>query len=380
MSFFGLFNKKNLSAPAPRASSGSFSLLKPESGLADTRAAIDELSQVVKDNPEAVEIYLALGNLYRSQGEIERAAQIRNSLIVRPGLDNSIKARALYELGRDFMRGGFLDRAVSAFEKAREIVGDSPDIIRELASLAAGGREFEKAAHLYSNLNMPMQEAHYLTRAAEENFDDGAYAKGYRTLKKALKTSGGSVEAWLLLLVQLKAEDNLREFEKKIPEALGRVPQELRFVLVEGVLAESPVSRDPATEENDSASERDREFYRVMLKAFEGTTNLDVTLCYYGARLLRLCGEDEQARLWLEKTLVLNQDFWLARLELFQHAKKDQTLTPFFTNQLDFFVNVARRIKRFTCSGCGLKGDRVFFVCPKCHSWYSITFRKELNQ
>jgi len=53
----------------------------------DTQAAIAELAQVVKSNPDAVEIYLALGNLYRSHGEIERAVQIRHNLIVRPTLD-----------------------------------------------------------------------------------------------------------------------------------------------------------------------------------------------------------------------------------------------------------------------------------------------------
>ena len=87
----------------------------------DTRAAIEELSQVVKNDPEAVEIYLALGSLYRSQGEIERAIQIRNSLIVRPGLDREFKARAWFELGRDFRRAGFLDRAQMAFDEARSL-------------------------------------------------------------------------------------------------------------------------------------------------------------------------------------------------------------------------------------------------------------------
>jgi tetratricopeptide (TPR) repeat protein len=379
LSFFGLFKNKNLSASASRTSSGSFSLLKSEAGLADTRAAIDELSQVVKDNPEAVEIYLALGNLYRSQGEFDRAAQIRNSLIVRPGLDDTLKARTLYELGRDFMRGGFLDRAENAFDKAREIVGDSPEIIRELAGLAAGVREFEKAAQFYSTLRMPLQEAHYLARAAEDEFKE-SQSKGFRTVKKALKVASGSIEAWLLLLSELKKEANLKEFSKRFPEALNHVPLDLRFTLVEGLLTGAPSSCGNSAIGTDLVTESDRAFYKVMLEALEATSDIDVTLCYYGARLLHLCGEEKEARLWLEKTLVLNQNFWLARLELFRHAKEEQTLTPFFSNQLDFFVNVACEVKRFTCSGCGLKGDRLFFVCPKCHSWYSITFRKELNQ
>ncbi|MDY7001315.1 MAG: tetratricopeptide repeat protein, partial [Thermodesulfobacteriota bacterium] len=100
----------------------------PEEGYApfsrDTMTAISELSRVAKNNPDAVEIYLALGNLYRSQGEIERAVQIRRNLIVRPRLDTKFKAKAWYELGLDYKRGGFVDRAVNAFEQAGKLSGN----------------------------------------------------------------------------------------------------------------------------------------------------------------------------------------------------------------------------------------------------------------
>lgn len=361
---------------APSYSSGPG---KGRTGLADTRAAIDELSKVVKDTPEAVEIYLALGNLYRSQGEIERAAQIRNSLIVRPGLDPAIKSRALYELGRDFSRGGFLDRAVNAFEKAREIVGDSPEILTELAELAAGSREFEKAATFYSKLNQPLQEAHYLARLAEDYTSAGEDSQAQRTLKKALKISSHSVESWLLVLTRLKQEGSLEKFKKEFNTALSQVPKHLTFVLVEGILAESLVFGDTPVTTKDQGNDRNYPYYEVMVEEIS-QSDPDVIMHYYGARLLQLCGKQEEAGVWLEKTLMLNQNFWLARLELFNLAQDQQELTSSFKNQLDFFVNVARKIQRFTCSSCGLKRDRIFFNCPRCRSWHSISFRKELNQ
>lgn len=352
---------------------------KGKSGLADTRAAIDELSKVVKDTPEAVEIYLALGNLYRSQGEIERAAQIRNSLIVRPGLDPEIKARALYELGRDFSRGGFMDRASSAFEKAREIVGDSPEILTELAELAAGGREFEKAANYYSKLNQPVQEAHYLARLAENYNSDGEYALANRTLRKAIDVSESSVESWLLVLTRMKQEGALEKFTAKFSIALAKVPDNLKFVLVEGILAESLVFGEIPIKAKDLENDRNYPFYEVMVEEIS-KSDPDVIMHYYGARLLQLCGKQEEAGVWLEKTLMLNQNFWLARLELFNIAQDQQELTVSFKSQLDFFVNVAKKVQRFTCSSCGFKRDRIFFTCPRCRSWHSISFRKELNQ
>ncbi len=379
MSFLNLFRKKKATAPVNRAPSYLSGTAKTETGLADTRAAIDELSKAVKDTPEAVEIYLALGNLYRSQGEIERAAQIRNSLIVRPGLAPVTKARALYELGRDFSRGGFLDRAVSALKKARDIAGDSPEILTELAGIKARGREFEKAAYYHAKLGQPVQEAHYLARCAEDDFSDGDDVTAYSTLKKAIDIYPSSTESWLLVLSRLKKDNKLDEFRKKFREALQKVPNHLRFVLVEGLLAESTIFGDTPTSVAVSDGDKNISFYEVMVKEIE-VSDPDVSMHYYGARLLQLCNNQEEASVWLEKTLILNQNFWLARLELFNLAQDQQQLTPSFKNQLDFFVNIAHKIKRFTCSSCGFKRDRIFFVCPRCRSWHSITFRKELNQ
>ena len=168
----------------------------------DTRAAIEELSQVVKNDPEAVEIYLALGSLYRSQGEIERAIQIRNSLIVRPGLDRRFKARAWFELGRDFRRGGFLDRADRAFQEARSLGQNPTAIHHEIASLAAERGSFEKAAESFGQLNLPLPQAHYLVRLAMDCFEEGNDSQAHRALRHAIRAYPGAVEAWLEQIIQ----------------------------------------------------------------------------------------------------------------------------------------------------------------------------------
>ena len=151
----------------------------------DTITAIAELSKVVKNNPDTIEIYLALGNLYRSQGEIERAVQIRNNLIVRPNLAPRYKAQALYELGLDYRRGGFFDRAHNALDQARQIVGDEPNIIEGLASLAALSRDWERAARYYALLSKALPEAHYWVRLAQEKKAKGYKAESKKWLQKS---------------------------------------------------------------------------------------------------------------------------------------------------------------------------------------------------
>lgn len=342
----------------------------------DTRAAIDELSQVVRNNPEAVEIYLALGSLYRSQGEIERAIQIRNNLIVRQGLDPTFTARAWFELGRDFRRGGFLDRAAHAFEQARALMGDKPAILLEQAQLAAEGSEFERAAELYSRLNRPLAQAHYLVRRAQELAQGGNAAQAGSLLRKAVRVYPGSVEAWTESLGRAYAEGSSGQVKDVLREALVKVDREMRFVLMEGLVdTAAGVRRAPGNE----APLSNRDLVGAVIPMLEDQ-DPDVLLFFYGARLLLHCGQHLEARSWLEKTLVLRPDFWLARLEVFRLTKDEQSFTPFFKEQLEFFMDKARRLRRFVCRTCGLKRDSVFYLCPRCRSWHSIAFRYDFSQ
>ncbi|MGE4556449.1 MAG: tetratricopeptide repeat protein [Desulfovibrionaceae bacterium] len=361
-------------------------LFEPDHGMLqpttqDTWAAIDELSQVVKNNPEAVEIYLALGNLFRSQGEIERAVQIRNSLIVRHGLDPALKARAWYQLGRDFRRGGLLDRALSAFEQARNLAGDKPSILLEMARLAADSGEFETAADYYQTLGRPLEQAHYLVMQARElrkNDESSAPAKGRKLIQRALKAYPGSVEAWIELVVHVFLGGDEQEFSSMISEALDRVEPRLRFLLLEGLIQVCPPREQadwPPVEAPDASALGDH--HRMLLSAVDAieTCEPDVVLMFYAAWMLLLCGLESQARVWLEKCLMLQHDFWLARVELFSLARREQALTPSFNTQLDYFIDRARGLKRFVCSACGLKRESIFFLCPKCSTWHSIVFR-----
>jgi len=83
----------------------------------DPDQAIEEFTKSVQLNSGTVETYIALGNLYRSRGDIDRAIRIRQSIILRTDIEEGIKVRALIDLGLDYRKGGFLNRAVETFLK-----------------------------------------------------------------------------------------------------------------------------------------------------------------------------------------------------------------------------------------------------------------------
>lgn len=349
--------------------------------LQDTRAAIEELSQAVRNNPESVEIYLALGNLYRSQGEIERAIHIRNSLIARPGIDPALKARSQFELGRDFRRGGLLDRSRQAFEEASVVLGRTEEIELELARLAADSGEFERAAEHYGRMGRALAQAHFLARQAGEHFRLGDAVLGDKFLKQALTVFPASPEAWLASVVQATVSGNIELLRVNLKNACANIPAPQRFLLLEGLLEALSAARvDNGGGTGAKALEPSRisELVQASVQVLS-TFPPDTLLCYYCAKLCLFEADLESAKHWLEKSLVLNADFWLARLELVSLVLTDQDLTHFLRDQMAYFISHARKSKRFVCQACGFRWDRTFFVCPRCRSWHSILFRQEFS-
>jgi len=347
--------------------------------LQDTRAAIEELSQAVRNNPESVEIYLALGNLYRSQGEIERAIHIRNSLIARPGLDPALKARSQFELGRDFRRGGMLDKSRQAFEAASTEFGRTEEIELELARLAADSGEFERAAEHYSRVGRSMSEAHFLARQAGEHFRQDDVGQGEKYLRQALKVSPSSPEAWLASVVQAALSGSIELLRLNLQNACAAIPVPQRFLLLEGLLeALSAARADNGSNGPVLSPSQISELVQASVEVL-ATFPPDALLCYYCAKLYLFEADLENAKHWLEKSLVLNADFWLARLELVSLVLVGQDLTPFLRDQLAYFISHARKSKRFVCQSCGFRWDKTFFVCPRCRAWHSILFRQEFS-
>ncbi len=340
----------------------------------DTFAAISELSRVVKNNPDAVEIYLALGNLYRSQGEIERAVHIRQTLILRPGLHHEFQARAYYELGRDYKRGGFVDRAFDALRQARKIAGNNPAITLELAKLSAESEEYVQAAKYYQELGNSIAEAHYLVRQAQkEARDDPKRSQAGKWLDRALKVSPGCMEAWLEKLQSAWGGLEKTKPAKILDRAMALVPDQMRFILLEGLLNTS-ANIDGSAHPSPSAPDLDAAL--AVLCDYPQ----DMLLQYYGGLLLLSQGHEQGAQAWFERCLILEPNFWLARLEILNLTKKHHDLPKTLTVQLEFFISRAREVKRFSCRQCGLKRELIFFICPRCGSWHSITFRRNLNE
>jgi len=78
---------------------------------------IEELSKAAGLDADALEVHMILGNLYREKGQVVKAITVHQALLQRPNLSKVEHAYVLLCLGLDYKRGGFVDRALEAFNE-----------------------------------------------------------------------------------------------------------------------------------------------------------------------------------------------------------------------------------------------------------------------
>ena len=79
--------------------------------------AIEELTRAASVDADALEVHMILGNLYREKGQVGKAIAVHQSLLQRSRLTKLEHAYVLLCLGLDFKRGGFVERALEAFNE-----------------------------------------------------------------------------------------------------------------------------------------------------------------------------------------------------------------------------------------------------------------------
>ena len=79
--------------------------------------AIEELAKAASLDAGALEVHMILGNLYREKGQVGKAITVHQGLLQRPNLSKLEHAHVLLCVGLDYKRGGFVDRALEAFNE-----------------------------------------------------------------------------------------------------------------------------------------------------------------------------------------------------------------------------------------------------------------------
>jgi lipopolysaccharide biosynthesis regulator YciM len=213
----------------------------------DHEAAIAELRGVVEENVEDTEPYFALGAMFRSRGEHERAIRVHQSLAVRERDRRKLRQRAMFELALDFRAAGMPRRATRALE---EVLLEEPEhetALRVLAALYEEQARFNEAAGLWQRIgklhkeDTAHREHHLLVAAGQAALGRGDLDSAKQLLKAAQKHAESA--HFLAAAAELAAaKSNHRAARERLKQALVAEPALVPHLLPGLVAAEAALA------------------------------------------------------------------------------------------------------------------------------------------
>lgn len=338
--------------------------------------AIREFLNAVDINRETIETYFALGGLFRSNGEIEKAISIHRSLIARENISESDRLRALKELAVDFDKGGFVDKAIETYKDVLKINRDQYEVIQSLCRIFEDIEDWDQAYNYRIMLSKVGHEnqaetiSHILVQKAKSWFEKGDFLKCHEDLEDAFRFSP-SVSGRILRLRLFLSNGNMDQTYQLLFELLKEHPMYTSFIF-------------ESLSENFSSSDNIREEYLQRFKLLQDEF-LEIddeellkssSVVLTKVRLLKSKGEGEKAFSVLKDFISKQANISdVIRAEyvklLIQLDKKEEALGQ--TQSL--LENFHQSLTKHYCSNCGYNSDDIFWRCPQCHKWETIKFR-----
>ena len=333
--------------------------------------AIETLVKIAQLDPETIELHFSLGNLFRRRGETERAIRIHQHLANRDDLKPRDRDHAAYELGRDFLRAGLLDRAEASLNRVGN--GKYAEPAKEsLLEMYQIEHDWKKAIIAASELEGLQGKSHH-TEIAQFHCELGQEA--------------------------LRRKD-LVEAEQSIQRALQAVPNHARALILQGdylIAMERPIqaieawsviaSKHPAY--MHLLADRWMLAHTAIDKADEGLDRLcDLLKTQATGELLDIVHKHltkirgpQAANVMLSDVMQHSPTLIaLSKMAETRLALEEGSASPERLLELQSILNLLRQrttsLARYTCGNCGFRARRFYWQCPGCNHWEAYSPRR----
>ena len=333
--------------------------------------AIETLVKIAQLDPETIELHFSLGSLFRRRGETERAIKVHQHLANRDDLKPRDRDHAAYELGRDFLRAGLLDRAEASLNR----VGEGKFAVpakESLLEMYQVERDWKKAIIAAHELAILQGKSHQ-TEIAQFHCELGQEA--------------------------LRRKD-LQEAEQSIQRALQAVPNHSRALILQGdylMAMERPAQAIDAW----SLVAASHPAYMHLLAdrwmiAHTAINQIDAGL----DRLCELLKTQASGELLdiVHKQIMTIRGPQVANImlaDVMQHSPSLSALSKLAETrlaleegsanaervlELQSILNLLRQrttsLARYTCGNCGFRARRFYWQCPGCNNWEAYSPRR----
>ena len=333
--------------------------------------AIETLVKIAQLDPETIELHFSLGNLFRRRGETERAIRVHQHLANRDDLKPRDRDHAAYELGRDFLRAGLLDRAEASLIRvgqgkfaapAKESLLEMYQIERDWKKAIIAATELEtlqgkshhtEIAQFYCELSQEALLAKDLT-GAEHSIQQALHAVPNHT--RALILQGDylmaigepaqAIEAWSVVASSHPAYMHL------IAD---------RWMVAHTAIGKAEVGLDRLCE---------------LLKTQASGELLDLV----HKQMVQIRGMQAANAMLSEVMLHSPSLSALSKLAETRLALEQGNGNPEREQELKSILHLLRQrttsLARYTCGNCGFRARRFYWQCPGCNNWEAYSPRR----
>jgi lipopolysaccharide biosynthesis regulator YciM len=336
----------------------------------DRDLAIEAFTQSVQVNSDTIETYVALGNLYRSKGDIDRAIRIRQTIILRPNIDEQIKLRALFDLGLDYRKGGFLNRALSAFVDVLKKLPSNLETLKAIEKIYEDLKDWENAFLTRQKIAKLTRGdhkhilAHHQTEMGKAFVEKGDLNRAKACFEKAISIHGPCVDAYLHLGdLHFSNQDYKRAISvwKKVVKIAPRFTM-LAYRRLEGFYTQMKNLKP--------VGDFLKECAELNADAF---THLALAKYLYNEQ------DMDGAIKELKNALDLTPSFWEARKFmgeiLLEQDRREEALEAY----RDLVPRLSFHYLEFQCANCGFRSNDLHWQCPQCKKWDTIDFMESGN-
>ncbi|MDP3122068.1 lipopolysaccharide assembly protein LapB [Polynucleobacter sp.] len=333
--------------------------------------AIEALVKVAQLDPETVDLHFSLGNLFRRRGETERAIRIHQHLAGRDDLKPRDRDHAAYELGRDFLRAGLLDRAEASLNQVGEGKYSVP-AKESLLEMYQVERDWKKAIVAATELEVLQDKSHqteiaqFYCELAQEALRRKDMLDAEQSIDRALQAVPAQARALILQGDYLVAMDRPGQAIEVWSQVAEKHPAYMHLVADRWMAAHASVDKTDAGLDHlitllrtQSAGELLDIVHKHMM-LIRGPAATEVMLVGVMQHTPSLTALSKLAETRLALAEANGSPERVADLQATLGLLKQRTTT----------------LARYTCGNCGFRARRFYWQCPGCNHWEAYSPRR----
>lgn len=324
--------------------------------------AIQLFVDLIKVDGETAETHLALGKLFRSRGEVDKAIKIHLNILAKPSLDLTQRVQVLFELAKDYLKAGLLDRSENVFKELLELDKDNIQALVYLQNIYISEKSWMQAIVYSERLKRLKYKdsqqilTHCYCELAEIKSKSKEFHLARQYIQIALDFDSQCVRAFILRLSIELEERKFSAAEKTLNNLMKNHSDQVDLYL-------------SYIYELFNKQNKMDQYASYLLKYNKNYTNkvINIALLNYFFEH----SDISRALSMLDQVIAESAD-----LELYELALTRLNINEFGDDKYQALARYLQRYNEneahYNCTHCGYSSQGMQWQCPSCNSWSTM--------